>query len=393
MTDTKALVASIYKNAVLKAVKREEKIERALASSRLVLLSFHEFLNVTGYSINKYMVDKFFHSIKDDIPIYIDNELIKWCGYGGPLKLQKQMLMKLIKKCEVELIELDNDEYEQFREDTRKLCMQSHTQNQPDDKSDTDESDSDNSEDESSSEGESEDDFNTMYPEVDRSNGKGKTKHALVPPDDFKMVVMRLPTTRGKQVCKYYIKFERIVREYVKYQVQFLTRREELLEIELKESREERRKAEAERQKAEAASRVLQETVEDLRDDIEEVKDMLDCATDDRVPKTIKRNLLERFVLMKLNDQNPNTHDFYVIRAQRRGVTTAIARLQNKFPNAERILTIRYQPNSKNLFNRMKESMAGRIDVSGNYVSPINLSHDRFIERVMRLNAEKKSVE
>jgi hypothetical protein len=184
------LVADITKNAHKKAQFKKKLIEKALTSSRLVLLSLSEFIKITNMKINKYMVDKFFHSIKDDIPIYLDNDLIKWCGYAGEIYTQKQHLLKLIKKNEINTIELNNNEYEQFR---KNLYIQ--------DESGTD--------------------FSKIYPEVDKAHGKGKTRHILVMPDSFYMILIRLPTSVGHIVAEHYINLSNIIKLYWKYQAAF----------------------------------------------------------------------------------------------------------------------------------------------------------------------------
>lgn len=417
--DTKALVENIQKTAQKNAIKKAKKIEKAIASSRLVLLSLHEFMNVTGIKMDNYLVNKFFHSIREDIPIYLDNELIKWCGYSGELRNQKENLMNLIKKYNIPLIKFDNNEYNEFRNNMLKLSCSGKTQNSCN--NDTKKSNSDNeledqkseSESESKSEYESEEnEFDTelaeIYPEVDYSNGKGKTKHPMIMPDDFRMLVMRLPTKIGTLACCYYIEFEKLVKEYVNYQVQFLYRREELLEIELKESRDERRqdriKYETDQKKAESGRIQLQnsfnnlavdfkETVEVLEEDIQHLSEQLEHSTEDRVPKTTKESIREQFVLMRLNDEDPEVHEYYVIRSQIRSVRNAINRLRRICPNATRILTISCQPNAINLYNRIKEQLGELVVYEKNYISPVGLNHIQFIRRIRRINNDKRYVE
>ena len=178
--NTKQLIAKIQSRAQKNAAKKTDKLERALAASRIVQLSLQEFMNVTGIKMDKYLVDKFYHSIKEDIPIYLDNELIQWCGYAGELRDQKRRLFDLIKKYKVSTIDLDNDEYEELRE------------------------------------------VNLIYyPKVDKSRGKGKTRHILIMPDDFQLIVLRLPTSTGHIVADHYIGLSNLVRLYWQYQAAF----------------------------------------------------------------------------------------------------------------------------------------------------------------------------
>jgi hypothetical protein len=366
--------------------------------------------------------DKFYHSIKDDIPIYLDDKLVEWCGYEGSVREQKRALLRLIEKYNIKTIEMDNDEYEEFRKSLCDASVTQTTKDQPiqeqsDNESSDEESDNESDDEEPDNE-EPVEEINTMYPPVDRTRGKGKTRHILIMPDDFRMVVMRLPTKTGTQICRYYIELEKMIKLYVNYQLQFYIRREELLQIDLKESRAERlverQKAEADRQKAEAdrqksdaklnkINATLTEIKEELNEsnqlvnelgeDLNNLTETLDIATDDRAPKVMRPYIRERFVIMKLNDTDATTHDYYVIRAQRRNVGSAISKLRSTFENATRALTIDCQPNSMNLFNRIKEQMTDNIDYANNYISPVGISHKSFLRRIQLINNQKKNIE
>jgi ABC-type Zn2+ transport system substrate-binding protein/surface adhesin len=329
--------------------------------------------------------------------------LIRWCGYSGELFEQKRALLKLIKKYNIPTIKIDNDEYEEYRNNTKKLYDRSIIQNSNNENEDEDEhkelleEESDNDEHKEFSDEETDEEFSRIYPGVDRSNGKGKTKHVLIMPDDFKMIVMRLPTEIGAQVCRYYIELEKLIKDYMNYQMQFLSRREELLEIDLKESREMFRQAREDRERdrleRRQAETELMQSIHGLEEKVDILDDKLDIATDDRVPKTDHSDLLERFVLMRLNDPDQTVHEFYVIRTQKKSTSNAVRKLQSTFPNARKSLVINDQPNSKNLFNRIKESMRDVIDVKGNYISPYRISKEVFIDRIRSLNLEKKRID
>ena len=408
-------------------IDKPAKIQQALDSSRLELLDFNNFLNTTGIKLNKYTVDKFYHSIKNDVPVYLDNDLIKWCGFGGEFKRQKQSLFELIKKYNIPYLELDNDEYEEMRNSlSTKICAQKNN-SQPikvkEEDSEDDDSDEEDTDEEDSEEDEIEEDdeFITLYPPVDRSRGKGKTRHILIHPNNFRKIVLRLPTKVGEQVCDYYILLEQIVNIYLEYQNTFRIKREELLQIELKESRADRQKAEADRQKAEAGRQKMEaefkkaeadrqkiitqctrieielqesnQMIADLDDDINELTDRLDLATDDRVPKVSRIRIREVFLIMKLNHVEPDSHEFYVIRAQKCNLDRAIRKVITRSPNATRALRISCQPNSMNLYNRIKEQMVNNIDYHNNYISPVGITQMDFLREIRQINIKKKIVE
>jgi hypothetical protein len=286
---SKSLAVQIIQNAQNNASNKINLIEKALASSRLSILTLTEFMNITGLHINKYMVDKFYHSIKNDIPIYLDDNLIRWCGYAGESFEQKKNLLKLIKKYKVPIIELDNTKYAELRNEIQKPYGQLAIRNiVPDKKVLVEENDDDEGLDDEYSEEESDQEtedrvdteFNKIYPKVDRSNGKNRTKHILIMPKDFKKIVIRLPTERGEQACDYHIELEQLIQDYMNYQVQFISRREELLQIELAESRAEReadrKKAEADRKKADRYHNELMGQIDELNDNIEDLSDKLE---------------------------------------------------------------------------------------------------------------------
>ena len=95
---------------------------------------------------------------------------------------------------------------------------------------------------------------------------------------------------------------------------------------------------------------------------------------------------------MRLNDTDEMTHEYYVIRCQSRAVRKSVRNIRDLFPDAERILTITCQPNSKNLYNRIKEELRDNIDVYKNYISPYDMSHNRFIRRIREINEERHNL-
>jgi 5,10-methylene-tetrahydrofolate dehydrogenase/methenyl tetrahydrofolate cyclohydrolase len=63
------------------------------------------------------------------------------------------------------------------------------------------------------------------------------------------------------------------------------------------------------------------------------------------------------------------------------------------YSNAKRCLSIDYQPNSKNLYNRIKENLYKYISIDGNYIKlRSNVSHEKFIHKLKKLNEEKREV-
>jgi hypothetical protein len=157
-------------------------VQKAIAHNRN-LLTFSEFIEVTEYKVDKYMIDKFFNSIKDDMPIYLDNDLIKWCGYAGELRDQKQNLLNLIKRYGIKITKYNNNEFDKFRNSNLKLSE--------------------------------------YYPAVDRSNGKSKTIHILIMPKDLQLVLLILPTSIGHIIAEHYVNLSDLIKLYWRYQATF----------------------------------------------------------------------------------------------------------------------------------------------------------------------------
>jgi hypothetical protein len=163
------------------------------------ILTLKEFITATDFAIDEWSMDKFFHNIKDDVPIYMDHQTIEWFGYGGTFSLQKQKITNLLKKnfaeYENELwFEYSNKDYVKFYEENpNALC----------------------------------------YPDPTEFRGKNKTKHMIVELYVFKMLIMLANTKSKFRIMDYYITLEDLVKKYFEYQCEFykLDRDSEYTEI------------------------------------------------------------------------------------------------------------------------------------------------------------------
>lgn len=161
----------------------EVMLKKSLDGHNQELLSLTKFIKITEYCIDKYMIDKFYISIKEDIPIYLDNTLIQWCGYAGSMSEQKRALLNVMKKYNIKYTEYTNDEYERFRKNKVDLL--------------------------------------DYYPLIDRTNGKGRTKHIMIMSNDFQLIMLRLPTSTGIVVAEHFVNLSNLVRLYWQYQAKF----------------------------------------------------------------------------------------------------------------------------------------------------------------------------
>ena len=368
-------IKQIAKNAINKQNNKNKIIQKLVDSSRVEMLTLNEFVQEIKYDLDNYAYNKLYHSIKDDIPIYLDNELIQWMGFSGILKHQKEALFKLIEKYNISYIEFSNKVYTNFwsRNISTPQSQQNDTQNTNNNNNKNNELDT-----------------SLIYPDPKSFNVKATTtKHILIMPDDFKMIIMRLPTRRGEMICRYYITLEKLVKFYTEYQREFKAqesiRYQKLYErvdknfIEMKQIHEETKQE----------LLLTRETLDETNDRLDDLRDRLDTASDQRVLPTNNRKLREKFILLRLNDEDDTVFDYYVIRCQTRAIKKAIQKIREIYPEAERVLTITCQPNSKNLYNRIKEELADNIEVYKNYISPYNMSHNQFIRRIREINEER----
>jgi phage anti-repressor protein len=158
-------------------------VERALALSTSCL-TVTEFVRVAEFPIDQLYVDRFWSSIEDGRWLYLSTELINWMGYKGILKKQKERCMLLLEsnfEIDNDYIILNNKEY------SESLSR----------------------------------DSDTKMPKLDMSNGKNNTKHILVTPNTFREMAIYANTKRSKQIGKYYIAVEKLLKDYTKYQNQY----------------------------------------------------------------------------------------------------------------------------------------------------------------------------
>jgi uncharacterized C2H2 Zn-finger protein len=144
------------------------------------LLTVKELLNIINYQYNIIFIDKFWQNIKDDIWIYIDEEMLKYIGYNSvDIWKEKQNYLQLIKRNFDENIDFKYINSKEF-----KLFLSTHD----------------------------------MIIENNEYNEHNKVKHLIVSPDCFKQSLMLLQTNKSKEIKKYYIELEKVFKFYLEYQ-------------------------------------------------------------------------------------------------------------------------------------------------------------------------------
>jgi phage anti-repressor protein len=158
----------------------------AKALSNPNCLSVVDFIHETAYPIDTFMIDRFWNTINDDQLIYVDDELIKWMGYANIESWKrKQDFIKLLKESSEgkDYHHYSNDEYKEFL--SYAIA------------------------------------YSNIYPLPGEGKGLVNAKHLLLSPDTLRSTMMRVSTSRGDQVRKYYINLEKLFKTYVKYQAEY----------------------------------------------------------------------------------------------------------------------------------------------------------------------------
>ena len=131
---------------------------------------------------------------------------------------------------------------------------------------------------------------------------------------------------------------------------------------------------------------------QEIQGELAVVQDKLNISIEDRVPKVRTMNRLEQFILIKKNRPN-DRYQYYVICGQNVYVTTRIGLLKRRFQEMKVILKLEYQPNTKNLFGRFKETRQGDVNVRMNDLELVTITEEELIAEFQRLDEEKLNVE
>jgi hypothetical protein len=147
-------------------------------------MTFKEFVCFNEIGLDGIMVDKIFHNIHTNIPIYMDESMIAYFGYSGDFKQQKKRLKELIENNFSDYKDqlwhsYKNKEYLEFCEIHKEKLL---------------------------------------YPKAPTGKSASRIKHLLVYPKIFKSMLMLCQTERGKRIRNYFLDIEEVMILYIKYQ-------------------------------------------------------------------------------------------------------------------------------------------------------------------------------
>jgi hypothetical protein len=216
------------------------------------LLTVKELLNNLNYQYNDIYLDKFWQNIKDDMWIYIDDNMLKYIGYhSNELWKEKQNYLNLVKRNFDIIVD-----YKYLNSKDFKLFLSTHE----------------------------------VPIENNEYNEHNKVKHLIVSPDCFKQSLMLLQTPKSKEIKKYYIELEKVFKFYLEYQNEYRK-----LELENKQNELENKQNE------------LEEKENIINTQKKEINDFISVQT-----KTVNKLKKDEFVYLATNKLNSKNNIFKI---------------------------------------------------------------------------------
>jgi hypothetical protein len=255
------------------------------------------------------------------------------------------------------------------------------------------------------------------------------TKFILMEPNDLKMAIMQLKTKNGHIIRQYYIDLEELLKLYVEYTLYFNHRESQRKITTLEESmaklnltiakQEEDRIQDRETLNEQKQIMVRQEqymrslgiSLEEVKDQNEELLDKtqgledqnkglkkevkkvqrkLGIAVEDRAPLPVDEDKQERFILLKRNDDHH--FEYYTIRAQHGYTERKLKTQRTLFPQLEILLDFKANPNSKTLYNRIKDTLkAKNVQFTRNDIDleESEVTQEELVEEMKIINDQK----
>jgi MSV199 domain/Protein of unknown function (DUF3627) len=355
-------------------------IARALVASPDKKLSVRDS---SGFKIDKLMFNEFWQAmtIKSN-SAHVGTMLLEWLGYEGRDTDAKRKFIDYLKRNDIPFTELKSSDE---RINTHPSILEA---------------------------------IKTMHPK-----DIAKQKWLVMNSRDFKKAIMKLSTKKGNDIREYYLNVEELLQEYVEYDKRFeIRKREEEAKVVIKQKDDKidelLRKVDDQNRKIDqllddnANAAIERNTLiaqnNDLQQDVTTIGRRLGAACVDRAPRPLNPIKRERFLFIRWTNLNyhrtiPNptladnhrVYRYYAIRGQTQYSVSALRTQRQKDPALEVILELDVQPNTKTLYNRVKEELEERgVRYVGNALSIANSDVDEteLVERLSEINDDKYNV-
>jgi hypothetical protein len=130
-----------------------------------------------------------------------------------------------------------------------------------------------------------------------------------------------------------------------------------------------------------------------LKKEVKKVQRKLGIAVEDRAPLPDDESKRERFVLLKRNDDEH--YPYYTIRAQDSYTTKKLKIQRTLFPDLVVLLDFKCSPNSKTLYNRIKENLKLKNVIFKNNdieIEDSQITEEELIDEMKVINDQKYDV-
>ena len=378
----------------------ETYVNKAIAAST-GLLTMKEFIDITGFEVNAETFDILFMNINDEgIGIYINKIILDWMGWQSVEFKEKLRDCKNLLKRNFE----ENTDYKILKNKDYELFLNQEITN---------------------IKGEHLLTFNSNFP-IPATGASARSKtHLIVMPDAFRSLCMMINTEKGKQIRKYYLTLEKLIKAYNLYQVIFRGRESEsamkckgdkideliltLKENEIKadeerkQAKEERLKADEERQKADEERKQAKEERQkaDERDRIQndKINQLLGHAIKTtETLKVVAQHHVEvdklqvvkqhKFIILK-DTTNSDRPPYYVIRSQKGSIKKIINTLNTKYNINMTVWFELEQPNSVAFYNILKKELRKYMARDGLWFSIKDITENDFKSKIHDINKRR----
>jgi hypothetical protein len=365
------------------------KIRKALDKS-FQLLDIMKFIEVTKFKLNMTMFDYFWQVVVGNVThTLVGMSVLKWFGYDGSRRNHR-----LVKP----------SEYYKQRQNFKKMLINNNIPHY-----------------ELTQKDKEIEQYPTIQEELQLVPSNVKhTKFLIMEPDDLKMAIMQLKTKNGHIIRQYYIDLEKLLKMYVEYTLYFNHRESQRkitdLEQMMSGMRLDMKKQEEIMQQQTSYMRSLGISLEEVKDQnhglhkqVKKVQRKLGIAVEDRAPQPEDHgpkdhdrdpakpdrdeSKRERFVLIKRND--PDYYLYFTIRAQNDYTERKLKFEKTHFPQMVVLLDFKCSPNSKTLFNRIKETLkAKNVTFKGNNIDleDTDITTEELMDEMKVINEARKEV-
>jgi phage anti-repressor protein len=342
----------------------ETYVNRAIGKSSK-LLTMKEFIEKTEFKIHEESFDILFMNINDEgIPIYIDEAMLDWMGYTRNDTLVKHIKRNFEETNEYKI--LKNSDYTKYlKEETEKIKDRYIAG------------------------------FKSNLPAPASGESARSIKHLIVMPDAFRSLCMMINTEKGKEIRKYYITLEKLVKAYNLYQSIFRCHEAERAMSCKGDKIDSLENLLIESEKKAAEERKRQE---DRFNKLIGVSEKMDSKLDKVMPNYVELDNLPagdapQVIIMRDKDAEPGDFNLYVIRCQAKDLNKRIKKLREDYgENIHRSYTIK-QPNAIAFWKNIKKTNSKHIvkASNSNWFMLKNITQKNFYTSINQADIKRKT--